>query len=164
MRLTKRLTPKSLILVGTFLTLIPAAALAQAADGPPTYGEFRLSAEGLPDESLLSVVAGGAVEAALRAGSDTAACKGFTASAPDARLVWTGESAGVRLSAVSNADTTLVVRTPDGRWLCDDDSGEDANPSIALTAQAGRYDIWVGTYSKEERKKAVLSASATFSF
>jgi len=155
-----------LILAAATLSVatVMGATGAIAQQAAPTYGEFRLDAQGLPDESLLSVVAGGEVEAAQRAGPDASECKGFTASAPDARLVWSGPAAGVRLSAVSNADTTLIVRGPDGAWLCDDDSGEDANPSISLTAQAGRYDIWVGTYSQGERKKAVLSASATSSF
>lgn len=155
-----------LILAAATLSVatVMGATGAIAQQAAPTYGEFRLDAQGLPDESLLSVVAGGEVEAAQRAGPDASDCKGFTAAAPDARLVWSGPAAGVRLSAVSNADTTLIVRGPDGAWLCDDDSGEDANPSISLTAQAGRYDIWVGTYSQGERKKAVLSASATSSF
>lgn len=146
------------------LATVTAASAAMAQQAAPTYGEFRLDAQGLPEASLLSVVAGGEVEAAERAGTDAPDCKGFTASAPDARLVWSGPGAGVRLSAVSNADTTLIVRGPDGRWLCDDDSGEDANPSISLTAEEGLYEIWVGTYSQGERKKAVLSASATSSF
>ena len=140
-------------------------AEAQTFEGAPTGGEFRLSAESMtPDAHLLPVTAGGEVEVATRPGADPDDCKGFTAASPDARLVWSGADGVVRLSAVSNADTVLVVRTPAGALICDDDSGEDANPSIPLPVQAGRYDIWLGTYSQGERKKAVLSVAATASF
>lgn len=140
-------------------------AAGQTFDGAPTWGEFRLSAESMtPDAHLLALTAGGEVEAATRPGADPDQCKGFTAASPDAQLVWSGADGVVRLSAMSNADTVLVVRTPDGALVCDDDSGEDANPSIPLTVRAGRYDIWVGAYSQGERKKAVLSVAATESF
>lgn len=151
--------------IGFIAGAFAQSALAQSFEGAPTYGEFRLSAaEMTPDAHLLPVTAGGEVEVATRPGADPEDCKGFIATVPDARLVWTGPEGAVRLSAVSNADTVLVVRGPDGAFVCDDDSGEDANPSIALAAHAGRYDIWVGTYSQGERKKAVLSAAATASF
>lgn len=73
--------------------------------------------------------------------------------------VWRGAT-----SALSNADTTLVVKGPDGTWYCDDDDGEDSNPSVELTPDVGRYEIWIGTCSEGEIKKAVPGISEATSF
>lgn len=49
------------------------------------------------------------------------------------------------------ADTTIAVRTPDGRTLCNDDSGDPGNslnPALDIeNAPAGAYQIFVGGYS-----------------
>lgn len=46
-------------------------------------------------------------------------------------------------------DFTLVVRAPDGSFICDDDSGGDRRPQIVLTQpQLGRYEIWLGVYGQ----------------
>ncbi len=48
-------------------------------------------------------------------------------------------------------DLTLAVRTPDGQWHCNDDSGDPMNglnPTVELYAPPpGVIEIWVGTYS-----------------
>jgi len=58
----------------------------------------------------------------------------------------------------------LVVNGPDGTWYCDDDGGEDSNPSVELTPAVGRYEIWIGTCSEGEIKKAVPGISEVTSF
>lgn len=139
------------------------AVSAQDFDADPNYGELTLSAGFTPDPALVSLLAGGSVNAADK-NSD---CAGFISDAPDMRLFWDGSGKGgpnLKISALSNADTTLVVNGPDGRWYCDDDSGEDSNPLVELTPRAGRYEIWVGTYSEGETKRAVLSVSEVSSF
>jgi hypothetical protein len=139
------------------------SASAQNYDADPNYGEVTLSAGFTPDPSLTSLLAGGSVDAAGKNSS----CSGFISDAPDLRLFWDGSGKGapnLKISAMSNADTTLVVNGPDGRWYCDDDSGEDFNPMVELTPRAGRYEIWVGTYSEGETKRAVLSISEVSSF
>lgn len=49
------------------------------------------------------------------------------------------------------ADTTIAVRTPDGRTLCNDDSGDPGNslnPALDIeNAPAGAYQIFIGGYS-----------------
>jgi hypothetical protein len=68
------------------------------------------------------------------------------------------------ISVLSRSDTTLVVNGPNGEWYCDDDSGEDTNPLVTLGSNAGRYEIWVGTYSSGDPQPAVLSISEVASF
>lgn len=139
------------------------SASAQNYDADPNYGELTLSAGFTPDPALMSLLAGGSVNASGKNSS----CSGFISDAPDVRLFWDGSGKGapnLKISALSNADTTLVVNGPDGRWYCDDDGGEDSNPLVELTPRAGRYEIWVGTYSEGETKRAVLSISEVSSF
>lgn len=57
----------------------------------------------------------------------------------------------VLVNAGADADTTIAVRTPDGRTLCNDDSGDPGNslnPALDIeNAPAGTYQIFVGGYS-----------------
>ena len=84
------------------------SASAQNYDADPNYGEVTLSAGFTPDPSLTSLLAGGSVDAAGKNSS----CSGFISDAPDLRLFWDGSGKGapnLKISAMSNADTTLVV-------------------------------------------------------
>ncbi len=48
----------------------------------------------------------------------------------------------------SSADTVLLINTPDGRWVCNDDSFGSRNPTLDFERPAlGQYDVWVGTYN-----------------
>ena len=154
---------KNLAMIAGALALAAVAAPAAAQDynADTNYGDVRLSAGFTPDPYL----------AVLRAGGDYAAsnlsseCRGYITRQPDIRLYWDGKgSLPLKFSAISNADTTLIVNGPRGDWYCDDDSGDDSNPSIQLNAETGRYEIWVGTYSSGESKQAVVSISELNSF
>lgn len=110
----------------------------------PTYGQTALVSGFLPDPRSVTVLAGGGIAAIDAVGRH---CRGFIAEAPDYRLTFTPGEYLLSISVVSEADTTLVVRGPDGRWHCVDDAGDSLNPAIELhPALEGRYDIWVGTY------------------
>jgi hypothetical protein len=109
---------------------------------------------------VISVVSGGQINAQRVRGRGT--CRGFISSNPDARLVFnTDGDLPLIISVDSNTDTTLVINTPDGRFLCDDDGGERGlNPSIRLNRpQSGRYEIWVGSYRAGENARARLHIS-----
>ena len=145
------------------LTSVAGAAAAQDSSADPNYGEISLSAGFTPDPALLSLKAGGNLSASDRFDN----CQGYITETPDVRLYWDGSGKGspnLTISAISNADTTLIVNGPDGKWYCDDDSGEDSNPLLTLTPMNGRYEIWVGTYSDDETKNAVLSISEVSGF
>lgn len=145
----------------TLAGAITGAASAQDYNADPNYGDITLSPGFTPDPHLVSLRAGGSVSA-TNAGSG---CSGYITSAPDFRLNWNGKgSLNIKISVLSKADTTLVVNGPNGEWYCDDDTGEDNNPLITLGSIAGRYEIWVGTYSSGDPQPAVLSISELNNF
>jgi hypothetical protein len=117
----------------------------------PNYGGVELYPGFDPDPYTVDIVSGGAVDVAtLGIGSD---CSGYATTAPDFRVVLDGDSEMVRIFFVPDDpghDATLIVSDPDGDWLCNDDySGWD--PMVVVEpAEAGTYDIWVGSYSTDE--------------
>lgn len=117
-------------------------AVAQNYNGPATFGNYTLEAGFLPDPVAVDVRSGGTRNAA----SLGSPCVGFIADAPDVRVVYTAGNFPITIWAESNVDTTLVINAPDGNWYCNDDTS-GRNPAIHFAApDAGRYEIWVGTY------------------
>lgn len=133
------------------------AATAQEVNGEPNYGSFSLSAGFNPDPQRIDVRSGGSIDAS---GID-ASCRGFVSARPDIRLNYSAGSLPLIISVASEADTTLVVNGPDGRWYCDDDSGENGlNPSVRFSSpRGGRYEVWVGTYGNTDNLDATISIS-----
>tara|TARA_R110002124_G_scaffold21445_8_gene82365 strand:+ start:3115 stop:3639 length:525 start_codon:yes stop_codon:yes gene_type:complete len=149
-----------IVAVALAVCLVTPAA-AQDIAAAPNYGEVRLSPGFSPDPSLVIVQAGGSIDVSRT----LTACSGHITSAPDLRLYWDGKgSLDLKVSVISNADTTLVVNGPTGTWYCDDDSGDGSNPSLVLPSVAGQYDIWVGTFGSEGTRPAVVSISELSSF
>ena len=77
-------------------------------------------------------------------------CLGFTNERPSYRFIWdrTGieEHLPMRIFATSAEDLNLVIREPDGDWLCSDNYQNTIHPFIELTElRAGVYNVWVGT-------------------
>ena len=124
------------------LLALGGVAVAQNPNLPPAYATVNLSAGFMPDPVTVNVVAGGNIDAA-RLGPG---CAGAIAQAPDVRLNYSAGSFPLFLSAVANADTTLVINLPNGQWLCNDDF-QGLNPGVILrNPPSGQYDIWVGTF------------------
>jgi hypothetical protein len=122
-----------------------ATALQLEPDGEPYFGTVRLTA-GFPDDPhVVDILAGGAVEAAAL----PAGCVGNMGTRPDVVLVYTAGRFPLSFTATSDDDLTLVIRTPEGRYLCDDDTfGLD--PAVLIESpSSGRYAIWVGTYGSD---------------
>jgi opacity protein-like surface antigen len=152
---------KRLLAAAACALAVAAPAVAQDYNADPNYGDITLSPGFTPDPNLVSLRAGGDISA-TSAGSG---CSGYITSSPDYRLNWSGKgSLNLKISVLSKADTTLVVNGPNGEWYCDDDSGEDNNPLVTLGSVAGRYEIWVGTYSSGDPQPAVLSISELTNF
>jgi hypothetical protein len=134
-----------------------APAFAQDIGAPATYREIELDSGFSPDPQVITVRAGGTINA-TRLGSP---CNGFIARAPDVRLTYSAGSLPLILSVDADSDTTLVVNGPDGRWYCDDDGGEGPlNPMVRFNDPAdGRYEIWIGTFSSGASQPARLHIS-----
>lgn len=134
-----------------------SAALAQDTGAPATYRELELDAGFSGDPRVIPLRAGGTIDAS-RLGSP---CTGFIARAPDVRLTYSAGSLPLIISVAAASDTTLVINAPDGRWYCDDDSGDaPLNPMVRFNTPAdGRYEIWVGTFSDTASQPARLHIS-----
>ncbi len=132
----------------------------------PLRGTTALRAGFLPDPFTVDVEGFGEIR------NPVSGCAGFVPIGPEFALDFTAGSqpAALYLYAESNSgrdDLNLLVRRPDGRWLCDDDSLGSLNPLVVVEAAgSGRYHIWVGTYTESrpeesgfEEAWAVLSIS-----
>lgn len=129
--------------------LLFAAPLAQAQDASldATYDTFSLDEGFTPDPWSTEVTAGGGTTP--DAGSSCSI--GTVADAPDAELTYTSSGGStLYIYATSGSDTTILVNTAAGQWVCDDDGYGDGNPIVVIpNAPAGVYDIWVGTYGTD---------------
>ena len=114
----------------------------------PNDGELDLTAGFTPDPNSLQITSGGIVDVtSLNLGNG---CAGYVTSQPDLLLHWSGgASAGfLRIFFVTDdaSDTTLIVNTPGGDWLCNDDSSYGLDPVVDIDyTDPGSYHIWVGT-------------------
>ncbi len=104
---------------------------------------FALSPGFMPDPKVLSGTAGGPQSAS----QFNPMCRGWIAATPNHVMTLNGQSNFLSLIANSSADTTLVVRKPDGTYLCDDDGAGGTNPMVSGTFAPGIYNIFVGVYS-----------------
>lgn len=125
------------------------------------YGRLELTHGFTPDPQVISVRAGGSVDAQ----NISSSCRGFVTRAPDVELGYTAGSLPLILSVDSSVDTTLVVNGPDGQWYCDDDSGQNGtNPALRFdNPRSGNYDIWIGTYSSGSSQQSRLNISELYS-
>lgn len=134
------------------LALVAAAALAGCTvvvpgafpnpNAPPTYGSATVNAG---FTRTVQVNAGGPIPA-----SSVGNCRGFINGPPDFNVQFNTIIGllPLTISVQAATDTTLVVQTPSGQWLCDDDSGGALNPRIQINSPvAGVYKVWVGNYS-----------------
>lgn len=122
----------------------------------PIFGTFNLEAGFSPDPSTREIAAGGSNR------YSQGNCSGYiNNSAPDLDLNYSAGSLPLTLSAASSSDVMLVVYTPDGRWLCDDDSAGELNASITIrNPKSGNYNIWIGTASAtDDRPTAIFGVS-----
>lgn len=88
-------------------------------------------------------------ELGLRA-ANSGSCRGYGTAQPDYILDVQATLATLNLNVTSDGDPTLVIHHA-GQYWCSDDDGDGLNPAIQLTnAEAGQYDVWVGSYSASQ--------------
>lgn len=120
---------------------------------------ITVGGEGLPDPAVLTgIFAGGTVDvAALNPRPDpNQGCEGFVTFEPTAAVLLASPQPFVRIFAIGEeapadappADATLIVRMPDGRWYCDDDTDDTLHPTIDVIGSpvAGTALVWVGSF------------------
>ena len=110
------------------------------------------------DPFLVSLQGGGPVEASTVAEQ----CAGFVADAPSVAVDYQGEADLLRAFFLSNGDATLIVQTPDGDFLCNDDSHPALlDPTVVITAPVqGVYHVWVGSAAAQDLAPGFLVFTA----
>lgn len=106
------------------------------------------------DPTFVSVQGGGEIDVSLLSSE----CVGFINRQPVLTINWTGEAPFVETFFVSDSDPTLLVLTPDGQLLCNDDANDDLlDPVVEISDPVtGTYKIWVGSYAKNQLIPGVL--------
>lgn len=140
----------------------PAYAQNLNTGATGSYGQVRLATGFTPDPHQTTLNAGGPIDATTtRAGAE---CYGYVTQRPSFSLRYTAGALPLFISTGSDADTTLVVRAPDGSWHCDDDGGGALNAAVRFdTPASGRYQIWVGRFgSQGETSAAFLNISEIY--
>lgn len=136
---------------GTLTVRSQSVAGALQPDAPPQHGTVALAAGFTPDPHRMWVTAGGPV-AVFEQPIGRFLCGGFASARPDVRLNWSGESGELRLffvPVVANADTTIIVRAPNGEYYCNDDF-DSLSPLVSIAnPPAGEYTIWVGSFQPD---------------
>jgi len=137
------------------LSLMAAPAFAQErlnSGATGVYGRVQLTSGFEPDPHNVTVNAGGPLDAST-IDSD---CTGYIAARPSFSLRYTAGQYPLYIGAVSDADTTIVVRAPDGSWSCNDDSA-GLNPTVSWEHPgSGRYQIWVGRFGVQNETSAAM--------
>lgn len=113
---------------------------------PANFGEYSLASGFLPDPAEYDATSGGLVDASYLGGG----CYGFASPSPDLKINYTaGAYPTLRFYFVSDtagADTVLIINTPGGSYLCNDDSWGTFDPTLDFNSPAGgRYDIWIAS-------------------
>lgn len=106
------------------------------------------------DPFFVSVNGGGDLDAGMLAEG----CSGFVHHEPIVSIDWEGEAEFAEIFFYSDHDPTLVIQTPDGEYLCSDDTNPLLlDPSIEIQNPAkGEYDIWVGSFHPNQLLPGVL--------
>ncbi len=88
-------------------------------------------------------------------------CTGFVESLPTVAFNWSGEGEQVHVYAEGDHDSSLMVYTPSGDFVCNDDTeigGENLNPSVTFeTPEEGRYVIYVGSFIPGETVSGTIT-------
>ena len=146
-RLFGRPTEVAAVLSATRGDLVVTAAPPSAffeSQSPGTYDADELRPGGA------AVVLGPGDEVEVLAGGPVlnpvvgVACAGFVGERPTAEVAADGP---LSVSATSDTDLTLLVRTGGGAWLCSDDA-DGVDPRVEVEAPGGAVSVWVGTFSR----------------
>lgn len=130
-----------LILSGAMLAV--AGCCFGGGSAPPA--PINIAPGFAPQPTTASGSAGGITDA----NTLNSECRGNIPLVPQHILNVTAQVPNLTIMANCPAgDTTLVVRRPDGTYLCNDDS-EGLNPTVAGAFGPGTYEVFVGSYSHE---------------
>ncbi|HYO89635.1 MAG TPA: hypothetical protein VER79_13375 [Candidatus Limnocylindrales bacterium] len=144
---------KRMMIAAALLLLLSLAVSVSAQDtidpqSSPNFAAITLQA-GFPlDPYLVRVESSGSI-AAETVQDD---CVGFVPGTPDVVVNWAGETDQLSFFVYSDTDPVLLVVTPSGDILCNDDYSLDTlNPVVTVATPAdGAYAVYVGAFSAED--------------
>jgi hypothetical protein len=154
----------STLLTASFVTasLVTLGMSAPAQAENSTFAPAIISPKFTPDPIQLEGVAGGnqtAKDVAGTAETPTGACLGFVNDQPNHILELKSFFKYLSIVADGSADTTIVIKGPGGTWCNDDYQGKNAGVSGQWLP--GRYEVWVGGYTKDRSATYKLKISET---
>lgn len=142
--------------------LCSSLVLAQDFTLSPRFGSTSLNGGFVPDPHIVSVLAGGAFQAS----NANSGCNGYVTDEPSYQLSYSPGSLGLGFYTNAEFDTTILINTPNGEWICNDDHDalENLNSGVYFEDPAsGRYDIWVGAYSDSNNNRSAMLAITEYS-
>ena len=133
------------------------AAGGNAIDASLTATEEVALSAGFVHDIQVNAMAGGGISASTVAAN----CPGKVSAAPTYQITYTPRNKPLIVRTRAFIDTTLLIRSPDGQWHCDDDGLEGVDAQLRFDQpMSGDYDIWVGT-NGDEMGRASLEISET---
>jgi hypothetical protein len=136
---------------GSSPTNVPAAPTTLNANAYSTNDglEITIGDTFYPPPISQAISAGGKVDVSYLGGG----CAGYASSAPNMIITYTGsvdvEELGFYFLA-NGGDALMIVRNPDCRITCNDNSPDSINPEVAYVntglghaVRDGRYEIWI---------------------
>ncbi len=85
-------------------------------------------------------------------------CRGWVQAAPSHMMFLRTRMPFLSVFVLSAADSTLIIRRPDGTLVCNDDRF-GLNPGVQGTFEPGLYQVWVGTYRQGENRPYRITAT-----
>jgi hypothetical protein len=143
------------------LALVALAALPSLLDAQQI---LTLTAGFTPDPQTLQVKAGGSI-AVAEAGrvldlGDMGECDYGYIAGNAVGISYSAGSLDLYVYAESGGDTMLLIKTPGGDMLCDDDGHGSLNPLVHIEdPESGLYVVWAGSYSNGAFQDATLYVS-----
>lgn len=153
--MSNKLLSKVIKLSFVFLSLGVTSGIntsAKATDTPPPiFGDITIERPLSKDPLTVRGMSGGTIEAkdiSERKDTPTGACTGYMDKEPDHTLRLKNKFDYMKLVVESPEDTTLIIKGPGGTWCNDEFEGK--NPGIVGEWLEGNYQVWVGSYQKED--------------
>jgi len=109
------------------------------------------------------VTAAGDLPAPEVATGDTL-CGGLITVAPTYAFEWSGQAKALGVMFEGDGDATVIVRTPDGKFVCADDADgpNNLNPlAVVGNPAAGSYLVWVGRTDPAQPVAGKLTVAST---
>lgn len=147
-----------LLASGVVLAQSETPAVDPQVPEPSSFLTLDMNAGFALDPFVVSLNGGGEVDAKTL----DPACAGYINDKPVMTTHWAGAVDTLKVFYFSNADSTLVVKRPDGTYACADDVSENVlDAQLTLTNPVtGTYQLWVGNYDAPQLIPGLLVVTA----